>query len=142
MATATARAETRLAPLDAAIEQRAGALREIHVGLRLLRAAAPIFPGMGPEVWRLVLAYITDFARDWDGLARAAGWSSLQLYGLHPIAPAARLSVMGAAWVAARSAHKVIAIEAAAIVVATQTGGRLRIYRTAPDPEAVLPWPV
>jgi hypothetical protein len=84
-------------PLDAAVEQRTGAPPEIIAGLRLLAAAAPLFPGMGPEVWRLVLAYITDLARDWDGLARAAGWSSLQMYVVHPLAPAARLNALGAA---------------------------------------------
>ena len=37
-----------------------------------------------------------------DCEARAAGWSDLQLYGLHPHAPWARLDAMGAGFPIAR----------------------------------------
>jgi hypothetical protein len=117
-----------------------GAPPDVATGLELLAALPPLW-SVGPETWRLTLAYVRDFAERWDGPARAVGWSDLGLYGIHRSAPAARLSAMGAAWIAARSAHTVISIEAGgAIVLATRTGRRLRVYKTSLDPGAVLPW--
>jgi hypothetical protein len=140
MAAARARAEAGLAPLDAAIEQHTGAPPEIITGLDLLASLAPLWPQRA-EAWRLTLAHVRDFAERWDHRARLAGWCDVTLYGVHRSAPGANYSALGAAWLAARSAHTVMAIEeAGTILLATRGGARLRIYRTQPDPAAVLPW--
>jgi hypothetical protein len=136
MATARARAEARLAP----IEQHAGAPPHVAAGLEFLTGLPPLWLA-GPELWRLQLAHVKDFAAKWDHRARLVGWCDLTLYGVHRSAPAANFAALGGAWVAARSAYTVLAIEdQGAILVATQTASRLRIYRQAADPDAVLPW--
>jgi hypothetical protein len=53
-----------------------------------------------------------------DCEARAAGWSDLQLYGLHPHAPWARLDAMGAGFPIARGGDRVITVASEAIIVA------------------------
>jgi hypothetical protein len=134
-------AQARLTlPLDAAIEQHAGAPPDIITGLELLAGLPPLWPA-GPEAWRLTLTYMRDFAERWDHRARLAGWPDVALYGVHRMAPGANFSALGAAWLAARSAYKVLAIEDnGAILLGTRTASRLHIYRRPPDPEAMLPW--
>jgi hypothetical protein len=70
----------------------------------------------------------------------AAGWSQLQLYGLDPDAPYARVGRMGAAWLAARADRRVVAIDSVAVHLVTRTASRLRILRGEPDQGAVLAW--
>ena len=140
MATVAARAEARLALLDAATDQHTGAPPEIITGLGVLASMPPLWPS-GPEAWRLTLAHVKDFAERWDYRARAAGWVDVALYGVHPAAPGANFAALGAAWLIGRSALAVLAIESdGAILVGTRAGARLRVFRTAPDPFAVLPW--
>jgi hypothetical protein len=121
-------------------EQRASAPPDVIAGLDLLVRSAPVFRDVGPETWRLMVSHAQDFAETWDARARAAGWSSLQLYGLHRIRPGARLNAAGAVWLAALRARTIIAVDAQVIIMATQTGGRLAARRMPPDPEAVLAW--
>jgi hypothetical protein len=70
----------------------------------------------------------------------AAGWSLLQLYGLDPVAPYARIGPIGGAFVASLRAHRVVAVDAAAIHLVTRTASRLQIYRGEIDDGAVLAW--
>jgi hypothetical protein len=108
-------------------------------GLQVLASSPPLWP-MHADIWSGIVRTVRAFAESWDGSARACGWSTLSLYGLHPSAPMARLDAMGAAWLLARSGHRVIAVAADAIEVTTSTTARLRIYRTLIDPAAVLAW--
>jgi hypothetical protein len=64
----------------------------------------------------------------------------VQLYGLDPVAPRARVGRMGAAFLVALRGHQVIDVSAEAITVVTRTSARLRIFRGKPDPGAVLAW--
>ena len=82
------------------------------------------------------------FEIPWGGRARLAGWSTLELYGLHPAAPAARLSAMGAAWLIARTGHTVLEIDHVGVLLVARTSSRLRILRGKPDPDAVLAWEI
>jgi hypothetical protein len=117
-----------------------GPAADVAAGLELLARSPPLWL-IGAEGWAIAVARARAFAERWDGQAPAAGWSTLELYGMHRRAPFARLTAMGAAWVLARSGGSAIAVASDAIVVATRTGGRLRIYRTAaPDPDAVSAW--
>ncbi len=112
---------------------------DVGAGLELLARSPPLWP-IGAEDWAIAVARARAFAEAWDGPARAAGWSALELYGMHRRAPYARLSAMGAAWLVARSGHTAIAVASDAITVATLTGARLRICRSRPDGAAVLAW--
>ena len=131
--------ERLLLPLGAT-EQQIGAPDLIVAGLKFLAGLPPLWPA-GAAAWRLQLAHVKDFADRWDYRARFAGWSDLGLYGVHRAAPGANVAALGAAWVAARSAFAVLAIEdGGAILLGTRTASRLRVYRISPDPDAVLPW--
>ena len=126
--------------LDRTIEQQAGPPDHIVAGLKYLAGLPPLWAA-GAEAWRLQLAHVTDFARRWDHRARVAGWCDLGLYGAHRVAPGANHSALGAAWLVARSAYTVLAIEDdGAILLGTRAASRLRIYRRPPDCDAVLPW--
>jgi hypothetical protein len=124
-------------PLD-----RAGGLRceDVDRGLEILIGSQP--PGFSAEnEWAATVPHVRAFAQRWDGLARAAGWKSLELYGLHRWAPFARLDAMGAAWLIARTGYQALAVDPGAIEVLTCFGNRLRIYRKAADADSALPWP-
>lgn len=112
---------------------------EIIIGLKRLDASPPLWP-IEPKQWLAVVASVRAFAGRWDAWARAAGWTSLELYGLHLRAPYARLDAMGAAWLLARSGDIAHSVDAGAIVTGTHSGNRLRIYRTSPHPELALAW--
>lgn len=97
-------------------------------GLALVGSSPPLWP-VGAVRWAMVLNAVGGFASRWDGQARAAGWSTLQLYGLHQAAPYANLAAMGGAWLMARSGHlRVLAIDAEAIHISTLSGSRLRLF--------------
>jgi len=139
-ASSASSASSPALPLEKASD-KAGLAADAIVGLELLARSPPLWPA-GPETWRLTLAYVRDFTEQWDARVRAVSWSNITLYGIHKSEPASRLSAMGAAWIAARAAHTVVGIEpgSGAIILATRAGSRLRVYRTAPDPDGVLPW--
>jgi hypothetical protein len=83
---------------------------------------------------------VTAFSERWDSQARACGFSALALYGLHQRAPWSNLAAMGAAFLFARRGDRVLEVEAGVILLMSQLGNRLRLYRVAPDPDAVLAW--
>lgn len=127
-------------PIESVSELSAAIAIDVAAGLDLLTRSPPLWP-VEADDWTLAIVRAHSFAERWDALARSAGWSTLDLYGMHRRAPYARLTAMGAAWLVARSSgHNAIAVTADAITLATLTGARLRIYRTAPDPDAVLAW--
>jgi hypothetical protein len=64
----------------------------------------------------------------------------VQLYGLDPVAPRARVGRMGAAFLACMPGRQVIAVDDKAITMMTRTSSRLRVYRSEPDEGAVLAW--
>jgi hypothetical protein len=110
-------------------------------GLQMLASSPPLWP-VPLAQWLSVVDCVRVFAVGWDGQARACGWSTLSLYGLHAGAPMARLDAMGAGWLLARSGpgHRAIAVAADAIEVVTSTTARLRIYKMPVDPAAVVAW--
>jgi hypothetical protein len=111
----------------------------VAFGLDLLGRSPPLWP-IGAEEWVLAVRCVVDFAKAWDSSARGAGWYSLELYGLHHHAPYARLSAMGAAWLAARAGCAVVGLTSEAITLASRTGARQRIYHHRPEPDAALAW--
>ena len=47
------------------------------------------------EQWDGLLSDAENFLTRWGGVAQLLGWTSLDLFGVHPVAPAARFDVMG-----------------------------------------------
>jgi hypothetical protein len=129
----------RALPLETAIERAGGLPADVARGLDLLSQSKPLWP-VDAATWCGVVGSVSDFAARWDGQAREAGWSTLELYGLHRSAPWANLSAMGAAFVLARSGYAAIAITDEAIVVRGAGGETLRIRRFALNPDAVVAW--
>lgn len=128
-----------LLPIEIAID-RAGAVdADVLQGLDLLARSQPLWP-VDDATWRGIVGGISDFAARWDGQARAAGWSTLELYGLHRSAPWANLSAMGAAFVLARSGYAAIAVTEEDIMVRSTVSATLRIRRFALNPDAALAW--
>jgi len=112
---------------------------EILNELELLERSPALWP-VDVATWSAALASVRSFAARWGGQAHAAGWSPLELYGLHRLAPYASLAGMGAAWLVARSGHPVVDVAGAAIRLRSATGAELRIFCGALDPMSVLAW--
>jgi hypothetical protein len=113
---------------------------DVLAGLDALIRAPPLWSLDRGTLWIDVVARVRTFAERWDGPARTCGWSALQLYGVDRRAPGARLSSLGSAWVAARSAFHVLEVTPNIIRVATRSASRLSIYKLPSDPGAVLAW--
>jgi hypothetical protein len=66
-----------------------GLLPVAVAGLAQLERCPPLW---GDRLeWTELVAGLRAFEERWGDLARSAGWSLLQLYGLDPVAPRARL---------------------------------------------------
>jgi hypothetical protein len=82
---------------------------EVAAGLAKLERSPPLW-GNADE-WRDLVARLRQFEIPWGGRARLAGWTLLQLYGLDPIAPRARVGRMGAAFLVALRGHQVVDVD-------------------------------
>ncbi len=91
---------------------------------------------MSHERWDLLLGDAENFLMRWGSAASALGWTALDLYGVHPVAPAARFDVMGLLFFAQGGSVPVITAQSASIH--RRTGAQLT-YRRKPDiADAVL----
>jgi hypothetical protein len=87
-----------------------------------------------------LVAGLRAFEQRWGATADAAGWTLVELWGLDPDAPRARLSRMGGAFLACLRTHQVIGVDAQRISVVTRAASRLSIYR--PEGGGVLGWEI
>ncbi len=128
-------------PLEAAIERAGGMRNEIACGLDQLAQSPPLWP-LDAGTWSDVVASVHAFADRWDAQACAAGWTDLELYGLHRTAPYGNLSAMGAAFVIARVGGVAIAVFPERILMRSDTGAGalLQLPKFALLPEAVTAW--
>jgi hypothetical protein len=110
----------------------------VSAGLASLERRPPLCSDR-PE-WTELLAAIGIFHARWTAPCRTAGWSDVELCGLDPVAPRARLSRMGGAFLACLRSHQVIGVDAQRIRLVTPTSARLSIYR--PEDGGVLAWEV
>jgi hypothetical protein len=78
------------------------------------------------------------FLSMWGSQADGLGWTSLDLFGVHPAAPAARFSCTGLLLLL--RGGRVIAITADSAVIERQSGARLTYTRRPPDAECVAVW--
>ena len=110
----------------------------------LVRVAdLPAPPGFPDHRWAGAKATALSFAKEWLNQACRLGWTPLELFGLHPLAPDARLDVKGLAWQLERGA-RVVAMTAQTAAIIMPSGSRLTFYRrpNRGRSEAVLPWEI
>ncbi len=113
---------------------------EVAAGLEQLEHSPPLW-GDRAE-WLELVARLRAFEMPFGGRARLAGWTQVQLYGLDPVAPRARVGRMGAAFLVALRGHQVIEVDAKAITMVARTAARLKVYRGEVDPDAVVAWEI
>jgi len=101
-------------------------------------ADAPAPAGYSPHRWLDAVVGAVAFSEEWAEVALQFGWSPLDLFGLHPVAPAARLDCKGLAWMLERRA-RVVDLTADAATIQTRSGGLLRFYKPFGNTGAVLP---
>ena len=115
--------------------ERGGATPEWHAILaELERCACPDW--MSLERWDLLLGDAEYFVARWGPTAGALGWAALDLYGVHPVAPAARFDVMGLLFLVQGGSVPVITAYSASIH--RRTGARLTYRRKPGIADAVL----
>lgn len=79
------------------------------------------------DQWEMRIMAAKAFAQTWSTVARQLGWSSADLYSLHPRAPLQRLDAMGAAY--CTWAGRVTAVTAETIALEIGPGRLLAIRR-------------
>jgi hypothetical protein len=118
-----------------AVEARAAHL-EFDAGLprswaepfaRLLCSGPP--GDFDPVRWQKVVDGGLKFADQWGAKAYQLGWAAEDIFGLHPLAPAARNDFKGIAWLLDRG--RVVAIDADGADIVTTQGSKQRFCRKA-----------
>ena len=79
--------------------------------------------------------YAEDFLNVWAERARALGWTTLDLFGVHPISLNARFDVMGL--IPMLRSRAVTTLTQDSAVIRSRSGAGL-VYRRKPDSQAVL----
>jgi hypothetical protein len=79
--------------------------------------------------WQEVISDAETFLSRWGSAAHSLGWTALDLFGVHPIAPAARFDVMGLLLLVQGGA--VVALTADAATIRRKTGALLTFRRPA-----------
>jgi hypothetical protein len=106
-------------------------------GLDTIDASRPP-SGFPAPWWRDLIRDADLFLATWGRQAADLGWTTLDLFGAHPKAPAARYSCMGL--VPLISGGRVVALTASTAVIEQQSGARLTYTRRPPEAECVPVW--
>jgi hypothetical protein len=131
-----AKAADRVADLIAPTRDVFGLLPVAVAGLAQLERCPPLW---GDRLgWVELVAALRSFEERYGAAANSAGWSMVDLYGLDPDAPRARLSRLGGAFLVGLRAHQVIEVDTQRIRVVTRTSARMSVYR--PEAGGVLAW--
>jgi hypothetical protein len=83
---------------------------------------------MSPDRWNHVLSDAENFMTRWGSAAHSLGWTALDLFGVHPAAPAARFDVMGLLLLTQGSA--VVALTTGAAMIRRPSGAVLTYRRS------------
>lgn len=118
-------------------DESARLLREWTLGLARLRDMPPP-SGFAEPRWRRLADDGRRFLRRWGVEAVAAGWTTTDLFGLHPTAPAARYDAMGL--VALIAGGDVVAITSRFATIRMASGSCLTYYLRLPRPTAAAAW--
>jgi hypothetical protein len=122
----------------AAIAQHEGKLPpDIAEGLARLDTMRPP-EGFGQSRWQLIVNDAALFADAWGARALALGWQPIELFGIHPEKPDARLDCRGLAFLL--NGGTVVAMDAASATIVTPNGTKQRYSRWHDDPGAKLAW--
>jgi hypothetical protein len=107
--------------------------REWHVILEELKGSNPI-QGFTVGRWQTVVDDAESFLARWAEAAHQLGWTGLDLFGVHPTAPAARHDVMGL--IPLLQGGTVVALTEAAATIRRSSNATLT-YRRADQTGAV-----
>ena len=88
--------------------------------------------------WRGLIRDADLFLATWGSQAADLGWTTLDLFGVHPKAPAARYSCMGLLLLL--RGGRVVALTASTAVIEQLSGARLTYTRRPPEAEGVPLW--
>ena len=120
-------------------EYDGGAPRLWAEALARLDPARPPPCDISPSRW---LRFIDDCGRfiddGWAARAEALGWGPLDLFGCNRDKPFARISQAGLLWLL--EGRKLLALTADTAAIATQSGGKLTLYRRQLETGGVLAW--
>lgn len=107
---------------------------EWHAVLAELERREPV-AWLGGERWAVLLSDGGSFVMRWGGVAHSLGWTSLDLFGVHPIAPAVRFDVMGLIPTLNRAEVLALTCQTATI---RRTSGAVLTYRRLGRADAIL----
>jgi hypothetical protein len=99
----------------------------------------PAPAGFPSHRWLVAKAAALTFVRQWLWQAIRLGWTPLELFGLHAVAPAARHDAKGVAWIL-EGGGRVLAMTEGTAAIMAPTGSTLTFYRRQAIDGAVLPW--
>jgi hypothetical protein len=110
----------------ALVEYGAGVPREWAEGFARLNLASAA-PGFGGTRWQQVIDDGGRFLDRWASEAAQLGWRAVDIFGIHPLAPAARFDVMGL--VPIINGGEVVAITERSATIQSPGGSRLVYMR-------------
>ncbi len=118
------------------------ALRSAHIpsewrdGLCKISTSDPL-DGFSPEAWSAMIDDGAEFLAQWGEQATNLGWRTVDIFGLHPIAPAPRVGCWGLAFLIQRG--EVVALTDNAATIRRRSNAVLT-WRRFPDAEQVPVW--
>ncbi len=127
-------AKTRVghaSPLDSALPS------EWIDGLTMLETKAPPL-SISVNRWQRIVDDADLLVRQWGVQAAALGWTSLQLFGAHPVKPVERHDLKGLAMLV--YGNPIVAMNQAAANMSMPSGSILTYRRRPIDPVAVCVW--
>ena len=119
-------------------EHEDGLPREIAEGLARLEMMPP--PNGSRSWWEQIINGAAIFADRWGARALELGWQPIELFGIHPVAPAARHDCLGLAFML--DGGEVVDIDADKATLIKPSGAMQSYYRWRDDPGAKMAWEV
>jgi hypothetical protein len=107
-------------------------------GLAALASMPPV-AGFSDERWAVGVWWARQIAHEHGLVVHEAGWSALDLFGLHPTAPACRYDGMGLAFML-RPGDTLLFLDGGEVIIERLSGARHRTHRGRIGPESVLAW--
>jgi len=129
--------EQEFAERTALIEYGANVPREWAEGLARLDLANPI-EGYSESNWRRIIDDGGRFLDRWGAEASRLGWSAVDVFGVHPIAPYARLDAAGL--VILIKGGKVVSVLPDRATISVKGTGSLLTYTRRPSTDGVALW--
>ena len=117
------------------VESEGSDVAEWHAILAGLKRRGPA-DWLSHEQWRGLLSGAENFLTRWGSAAHLLGWTSLDLFGVHPIAPAARFDVMGL--IPILNGAEVLALTSQTATMRRASGATLTYRRPKPSGAIVI----